>query len=113
MEEEYNTRIVILVSCFLIIVGFGFLFSSYLVFSSADFGYPDIDEQEVYKVEETTRFLNIVGYLAIVIGTLIIIMTGLNIIYKKNQDLEQKMDYILDQLEIRQSNLEPPTKKVD
>ena len=101
MEQEYNTRIVILVACFLIIVGFGFLFSSYLVYSSADFGYPDADEQEEFKVEKTTRFLNIIGCLAIVIGSLIIIMTGFNILFKKNQELEQKIDYLSDQLDKR------------
>jgi hypothetical protein len=69
------------------------------VFSSADFGYYEIDEQEVYKVEETTRFLDIIGYFAIVIGSLIIIMTWFNIVYKKSQELEQKIVYLLDQLE--------------
>ena len=105
MEKNYNPGPVYLFACFILIAGFGSLILSYSIYSSTDFGYPDIDDIKVKQTEEITRLLNIIGAVAIVLGSLIFIMTGLDILSKQNQELEQKIDYILNQMEIEDNKL--------
>jgi len=99
MKRENDTFLVTLVASVLIIFGFLFYVASYQIYSTSDEGYPDIDEQQLHKAEETSRLLNIIGTFGIVIGSLIIVMTGFNVIYTKILELEEKMNYILDKVE--------------